>query len=119
MSKTPPLPATTPPVSARLRWGLPLLVFALACAAFAPALSQGFVQFDDDRLFLTNESYRGLGAEQLRWMWTANTIGHYMPLSWVTLGLDYELWGMDGRGYHLTNLVLHAAKIRDWIEKYE
>jgi tetratricopeptide (TPR) repeat protein len=34
--------------------------------------------------------------------------GHYMPLTWMTLGLDYVLWGMRPGGYHLTNLVLHA-----------
>ena len=109
MSNSPRSAAPTPRPSGLVRWGLPALVFALAFAAFWPALQQGFVTYDDDVLFLNNPYYRGLGAEQLRWMWTANTIGHYMPLSWVTLGLDYELWGMDGRGYHLTNLLLHAA----------
>src|SRR5207249_2729278 len=32
-----------------------------------------------------------------------------VPLSWMTLGLDYQLWGMDPIGYHLTSLLLHAA----------
>jgi tetratricopeptide (TPR) repeat protein len=27
----------------------------------------------------------------------------------MTLGLDYVLWGMNPTGYHLTNLLLHAA----------
>ena len=27
----------------------------------------------------------------------------------MTLGLDYELWGMNPRGYHATNLLLHAV----------
>src|SRR5438552_12395329 len=27
----------------------------------------------------------------------------------MTLGLDYLLWGMNPVGYHLTNLLLHAA----------
>ncbi|HEY2986847.1 MAG TPA: tetratricopeptide repeat protein [Candidatus Binatia bacterium] len=39
----------------------------------------------------------------------ANTYGgHYQPLSWITLGLDYLLWGMNPLGYHLTNLMFHA-----------
>src|SRR2546428_2669194 len=42
-------------------------------------------------------------------MWTTFHMGHYIPLSWMTLGLDYLLWGMQPRGYHLTNLLLHAA----------
>jgi len=35
--------------------------------------------------------------------------GHYMPLTWLTLGLDYVFWGMNPFGYHLTNLLFHAA----------
>ena len=36
-------------------------------------------------------------------------MGHYIPLTWLTLGLDYLVWGMDPRGYHLTSLLFHAA----------
>jgi len=36
-------------------------------------------------------------------------MGHYIPLTWLTFGLDYLLWGMEPAGYHFTNLVLHAA----------
>ena len=32
-----------------------------------------------------------------------------MPLTWVTYGLDYVLWGMNPSGYHLTNLILHVG----------
>src|SRR5207244_10988065 len=42
------------------------------------------------------------------WMWTTH-LGHYIPLTWMTLGLDYLLWGMNPVGYHLTSLLLHAA----------
>src|ERR1041384_3178307 len=42
-------------------------------------------------------------------MFTTFLMGHYQPLTWVTLGLDYVIWGMNPFGYHLTNLVLHAA----------
>src|SRR5712691_1046038 len=32
-----------------------------------------------------------------------------MPLTWISFALDYLLWGMNPFGYHLTNLLLHAA----------
>src|SRR5881628_3807110 len=41
-------------------------------------------------------------------MWTTHQ-GHYIPLTCMTLGLDYLLWGMNPFGYHLTSLLLHAA----------
>lgn len=42
-------------------------------------------------------------------MFSTFHLGHYQPLSWLTLALDYLIWGMNPFGYHLTNLVLHAA----------
>jgi hypothetical protein len=78
-------------------------------AAFLPALRSDFVTWDDDRNFTGNIHYRGLGTRQLTWMWTTFHMGHYVPLSWMTLGLDYDLWGMNAAGYHLTNVLLHTA----------
>lgn len=92
-----------------VEWKAPIAVGLVTVLAFLPILANGFVTWDDDRNFLDNPAYRGLDAGHLKWMWTTFHMGHYVPLSWMTLGLDYELWGMDARGYHLTNLVLHAA----------
>src|SRR5256712_412226 len=91
-----------------VRWLAPLLVALLTLTAFLPTLQNQFVSWDDDKNFLENPHYRGLGWTHLRWMWTTH-LGHYIPLTWMTLGLDYLLWGMNPVGYHLTNLLLHAA----------
>src|SRR5213593_2360972 len=87
---------------------VPVLVALVTFAAFLPALHNQFVNWDDDKNFLDNPYYRGLGWSQLRWMWTTH-LGHYIPLTWMTFGLDYLLWGMNPLGYHLTSLLLHAA----------
>src|SRR3989441_8329744 len=91
-----------------VRWLAPLLVALLTLTAFLPTLQNQFVSWDDDKNFLENPHYRGLGWTHLRWMWTTH-LGHYIPLTWMTLGLDYLLWGMNPVGYHLTSLLLHAA----------
>jgi len=83
-------------------------VVAVTVAAFWPALHNGFLNYDDAVYFLGNPSYRGLGWANLRWMWTTHYYGAYQPLSWMTLGLDYLIWGMDPFGYHLANLIFHA-----------
>ena len=88
---------------------LTVLVGAATFLAFLPALDGGFVDWDDDRNFLDNPNYRGLGWRELRWMLTATWMGHYIPLAWASLGLNYALGGMRPWGYHLGNLLLHAA----------
>src|SRR5438128_12526347 len=90
-------------------WPLPVLIALVTFVPFLPTLDNQFVNWDDDKNLLKNPHYRGLGWSQLRWMWTAFHLGHYIPLTWMTFGLDYLLWGMNPLGYHLTNLLLHAA----------
>src|SRR5713101_811196 len=89
-------------------WLVPLLVVLFTLTAFLPTLQNQFVNWDDAENFLENPHYRGLGWTHLRWMWTTHW-GHYIPLTWMTLGLDYLLWGMNPFGYHLTSLLLHTA----------
>lgn len=77
--------------------------------AFSPILSNDFVEWDDYENFLSNPFYRGLGWKQIVWMFSTFRMGPYQPLSWLTLGFDYTLWGMNPFGYHLTSLLLHSA----------
>jgi tetratricopeptide (TPR) repeat protein len=91
------------------QWIIPVVVFVCTFTAFLPALMNGFVNWDDDKNFMANLNYRGLGAQQLVWMFTTFHSGHYQPLSWVTLGWDYIVWGLDPVGYHLTNIILHST----------
>lgn len=85
------------------------MVAAASIAAFLPALSPGFVNWDDPATLLDNPHYRGLGPRQLHWMFTAFHMGHYMSLTWLSLGWDYVMRGMSAWGYHLDNLLLHAG----------
>jgi len=100
---------STTNLHAFLRRITPIAIAAITVAVFAPALWYGFVQWDDDRNLLTNLHYRGLGWAQLRWAFTSAVMGHWIPMTWLTFGLDHALWGMDAFGYHLSNIVLHAA----------
>ncbi len=51
-------------------WLVPVIVALLTGVAFLPALQNGFVDFDDKVNFLSNPHYRGLGLDELRWMFT-------------------------------------------------
>jgi protein O-mannosyl-transferase len=88
---------------------VPILIAIATFLMFAPALRNGFVNWDDDKNILENINFRGLGWTRLQWMFTTFYMGHYQPLSWLTLAIDYSIWGLDPVGYHLTNIILHAA----------
>src|SRR3970282_1395935 len=42
-------------------------------------------------------------------MFTTSLMGHWIPLTWLTLGVNYVLGGMEPWGYHAGSLLLHAA----------
>lgn len=100
-----PTPAAAP--RPWIRFLPPALIAAVTAAAFLPSLRGEFLNWDDDANFTLNPHYRGFSAETLRWMFT-NAFGHYMPITWLTLALDYSLWGMNPVGYHATSMGLHA-----------
>jgi tetratricopeptide (TPR) repeat protein len=88
---------------------VPAVIGGIVFLAFAPVLWNGFVNWDDDANLTGNEGYRGLTPPHLWWMITTFHMGNYQPLTWLSLAIDFELWGMNPAGYHLTSLLLHLA----------
>jgi hypothetical protein len=86
----------------------PLAVAIVPCLVFLPAIANGYV-WDDHFNFIANRGYRGLGWTHLTWMLTSAHLAHWIPVTWLTLGFDYAMWGMAPAGYHLTSIVFHAA----------
>jgi tetratricopeptide (TPR) repeat protein len=87
---------------------VPCLIAATTALAFLPVLRNSFVGWDDHVVLLSNPDYRGLGLTQLSWMFTS-LMSLYRPLTWMTFGADYLLWGLNPSGYHLTSLLFHSA----------
>jgi len=88
---------------------IPLALALVTFLVFLPALWNGFVEWDDYVNLYENEGYRGLTWPQIRWMFSTTLMGHWIPLTWLTFGLDYVIWEMNPAGYHLTSLVIFAA----------
>jgi cytochrome c-type biogenesis protein CcmH/NrfG len=105
--------AATPPHAApQPRAQRVLALVATAVGALLPfwgALAAGFVNWDDDMLLLRHDRYQALTGEHLAWMFGESYMGHYQPLTWLSYAFDHALWGLDPFGFHLTNLLLHAA----------
>jgi len=86
----------------------PVGVAIIPCIVFVAAIENGYV-WDDHFNFIANHGYRGLGWAQVTWMLTSAHLAHWIPVTWLSLGLDYAMWGMAPAGYHFTNILFHAA----------
>lgn len=85
-----------------------LVAAALAVVAFIvylPSLGNGFVNWDDGAYVVDNPFIRSFNWW---WLMTAEVMGNWHPLTIISYAVDYSIWGLDARGYHLVNSVLHA-----------
>ena len=90
----------------RLAAGAALLVLAVA-AAYRPALKAGFI-WNDDTYVTDNATLDGLGG--LRLIWTDPRANEqYYPMVFTTYWAEKRLWGVAPLGYHVVNVLLHAA----------
>jgi tetratricopeptide (TPR) repeat protein len=108
--------ATAPtPVAAPWGGGQSVLI-ALALAAatllvYGQTAGHSFEFINaDDPLYVVNNPHvkHGLTPADLRWALTTFDANNWHPLTWVSLQLDYQLYGLSARGFHLTNVLLHT-----------
>lgn len=89
-----------------------IFVILATLLAYANSLPNDFV-WDDETLIKDNSHIRNatyfatIFTSDLAHQSHAGT-AYYRPLQTVTYWMDYQLWGLNPTGYHLTNLLLHA-----------
>ena len=84
--------------------------FLVILAVYAPVGIFEFVNFDDTVYVTDNLRVRsGLNWENLLWSLQSLDAGFWQPLTWLSLMLDYELYGLNAGGYHVTNVLIHIA----------
>ena len=92
-----------------------LSLMLITLAAYWPVTSCGFV-WDDDRHVINNTALRSVeGLEHIWWpigkdlLYPIST--QYYPVVYTSLWLDYQAWGLNPTGYHVTNILLHAIAV--------
>jgi tetratricopeptide (TPR) repeat protein len=87
-----------------------LCLAAVTLAVFWRATQCEFVNYDDaDYVTQNSHVQQGLTTESVRWALAASYEGLWMPLTWLSHMLDWQLYRHDARGHHLTSVLLHAA----------
>lgn len=79
----------------------------MVLASYWPVVEAGFV-WDDDAYVHENPNLRSL--EGLRRIWLEPTTSpQYYPVVFTSFWIEYHLWGVQPLGYHVVNVLLHAA----------
>jgi hypothetical protein len=83
------------------------LLCALAISAYLPALRGEFV-WDDQEYVKDNTLLRTPGGLWRIWA-EPQASPQYYPMVFTSFWAEYRLWKLDVLGYHLVNVLLHAA----------
>ena len=85
---------------------LSLAMILAALWIYWPAMHGGWIW--DDKTEIPKIAALG-GPGLLHRIWVAPDTGDYYPLKVTVEWLQWKAWGQDTIGYHLTNVLLHAA----------
>src|SRR3989449_5353020 len=87
-----------------------IFLLVIVWFAFGPALTHGFIDYDDHRYVDQNPTVtNGLTLDGIRWAFTHVHASNWHPLTTISHMLDCQLYGLQPWGHHLTNVLLHAA----------
>jgi Flp pilus assembly protein TadD len=92
------------------KWLIALVLGAATVAVFWEVTSHPFVNYDDN-YYVTDclQVQGGLAWANLAWAFKTGITGNWIPLTWLTHILDYQMYGRNAGGHHFSNLLIHVA----------
>src|SRR5436305_6909883 len=84
--------------------GLGLLVIVV----YAQTTKFDFINLEDNLYVYGNPALQnGLSWEFVKWAFTSFWSANWHPLTWLSHGVDVELFGISAGSHHSVNVVLH------------
>ena len=91
---------------------LSLTLAAATWAIYSPVAHHPFVDFDDQYYVTQNAHVQaGLRWQTFVWSFNAGYAQNWHPLTWLSHALDYQLYGLNPVGHHLTNVAFHVLNV--------
>ncbi|MEP6956046.1 MAG: O-GlcNAc transferase, partial [Chthoniobacterales bacterium] len=88
-------------------WIVAALLVLAAVLAYQQAWQAGYI-WDDD-IYVTQNQLLTAPDGLWRIWFSLDSPSQYFPLVYSTFRLEYALWGLHPAGYHIVNILLHAA----------
>ena len=100
------LPA--PPEKRDILWSCALFLAVAVALLYLPVLKNDFVNWDDRETIMDNFHIHKIDGDSILWMLTTFATGNWMPLTWLSFALNYQINGLDPKVFHVTNFILHS-----------
>ncbi|MEO5357586.1 MAG: tetratricopeptide repeat protein [Nitrospirae bacterium YQR-1] len=86
-----------------------LILFVVSVLVYLPVRQNGFVKYDDQHYITANRQIQqGLTTLNIKWAATGIVDGNWFPLTVISHMADISLYGLNPKGHHMTNVLIHA-----------
>ncbi len=108
-----PSAATSAPVPSRIPvWLLAALLGLVTLGVYWRVMRYDFINFDDPLYVTKNPQVQGgLSWDDVKWAFTTMHAANWHPLTWLSLMLDCQFFGLNAGADHLVNVLLHTADV--------
>jgi tetratricopeptide (TPR) repeat protein len=88
---------------------LSVCLVSLVLIVYIQVGNHKFINFDDTD-YVTNNPHvsSGITKENVIWAFTSIDSSNWHPITWISHMADVQVYGMNPRGHHLTNVLIHA-----------
>ncbi len=94
--------------SPTMKYVIYILLTLVTLAVYWQVNKYDFVIIDDPMYIIENHHIQsGFTLEELTWAFGIRSAAFWHPLTWLSFILDYQLYGLNAGGYHITNIILH------------
>ncbi|MGA2070470.1 MAG: tetratricopeptide repeat protein [Sedimentisphaerales bacterium] len=87
-----------------------ILLAVVTFAVYLPVRNYEFLHYDDDVYVTDNTAVKsGLSWQGIEWAFTTGHGSNWHPLTWLSLMLNCQLFGVESGPMHVVNVLFHVA----------
>ncbi len=113
-----PQSASKAALSYRKAIGLSVVLALASALLYLPIVHHPFANIDDMGYVYENlHVQEGLTWDTIKWAALSRDDSNWHPLTWLSIALDCQLYGIDPAGHHAMNIVYHTidAVVLFWV----
>ena len=85
-----------------------LFLIVTTLAVYQQVRNHDFINLDNNLYITENDQVqKGLSRESVVWAFTTTHAANWHPITWLSHMLDFQLYGLNPKGHHLTNVFFH------------
>jgi len=94
-----------------IKFAICIFLVVTTFAVYGQVQDHEFLLNYDDNKYVTESRnvQAGLTSESVKWAFTTSHFSMWHPMTWLSHMLDYQFYGLNPKGHHLTNLLFHIA----------